>query len=123
MLEKERSAKLVSEYERKLEDGRNLSLSMSQTNGSPPSSVSGFRDRDTSDARSYLESAVSERDEAKIAACERVKAKFRERQGRHSNKKRNAHSNTAAGNDESKNRGQRLYNDINFYERSLKAVK
>mmetsp|Transcript_18547 Transcript_18547/g.28841 ORF Transcript_18547/g.28841 Transcript_18547/m.28841 type:complete len:753 (-) Transcript_18547:87-2345(-) len=123
VLEQERSAKLVSEYEKKLEDERNLSLNLSQNNGSPPSSVSGFRDRDTSDARSYLESAISERDEAKIAARERVKAKFRERQGRQSNKKRNVQSNEAFENEGAKNKGQRLYNDINFYEKALKSVK
>jgi len=123
ILEKEKSSKLVNEYERKLQDERNTAAYMlNQSQTSAASSTSGTA-LDNSDARSYLESAISERDEAKVAALERVKAKFKERTKRnHDGKgqKISRYSNPVRANER---REKNLSNKINFYERSLNSVR
>ena len=129
MKEKEKSAHIVNEYERKLEIEREKATSVSFMSQNTTSSF--LSDRDNSDARSYLESAISEQSEQKVASRNRVKAKFRarlqEKQTKKSSHKEKGHVNQNRkkySQQDTKNRGgEVLFNDINFYEKALEAVK
>ena len=154
ILEKERSAQLVSEYERRLMERNQQAVDNEQDirkddslDRIPLSALddSSFQQQlDTSsDARSYLESAISKRDQDKIAARERVKAKFRERtvmnkqlpnQSRSMSKKTTSQkvsNNFYSKNQDNEqqqsrvinNEGESLYNRIEFYEKALQSVK
>lgn len=142
MLEKERSAQLVHEYEHRLEMERNQEpkqspFDVSHDDRSELSAQQRHLLDTSSDARSYLESAVSKRDQDKIAARERVKAKFRERNLKSQTEQNSIRapaksqssrsSNTQQPIPYEQNKGRNgeesLYNHIEFYEKALNAVK